>query len=457
MERYVVPAIIFCVSMVFMLGCSIFKPAVVIKIKKIKFTLDTYWIPPFIAAVVFLACQFIPARAAIHYLWEFSSLNPIGIIILVFATVYISMFLDTTGFFKMCATWAIKKSGKSGTKLFMLIYFTVAFITILSSNDVAILTFTPFVTYFARAAGINPIPFLFGQFMSANSWGIMLIISNPTNVVIATGFGHSFGYYCKYAVLPSIVAGMTPCIMLYFMFKKQITKDVILKEELASPMTLINSKLDMWVGVIFLAATVLFMAFTSIPGFDVELWVIAGVLAAILLVYNNIIDIVHCKSPEPSKLKEIFSSLPYSIIPFLLSLFILVSTLTDTGLFDVIGRNIARLTNISTPIAIVVFGVIATIFGNVLNSIPASVALVPIINSLNSPKLLGPIYSSIIGSNLTALFTPLGSLAGIMWIGLLRGNHVKLGFAEFMKIGFIVTPVTLALTLTVLMIELLLW
>ncbi|EAX92474.1 hypothetical protein TVAG_331500 [Trichomonas vaginalis G3] len=115
------------------------------------------------------------------------------------------MFLDTTGFFKMCATWAIKKSGKSGTKLFMLIYFTVAFITILSSNDVAILTFTPFVTYFARAAGINPIPFLFGQFMSANSWGIMLIISNPTNVVIATGFGHDFGFYCKYAFFPALL------------------------------------------------------------------------------------------------------------------------------------------------------------------------------------------------------------------------------------------------------------
>lgn len=458
MASYLAPLIIFLVSMVLMLGCAVLKPAVVIKIKKVDFTLDTFWIPPFIAAIICLACQFIPAVTAIRSLWKFSTLNPIGIIILVFSNVYISKFLDTTGFFKMAATWAIMKSRKSGTKLFFIIYFTVAIITIVSSNDVAILTFTPFVTYFARAAGINPIPYLFGQFMSANSWGIMLIISNPTNIVIGTGFGQSFSVYVKYAAIPCIFGGMTPCIMLYFMFKKQITKEFTMKEKLPDPKTLINNKFDMWVGVFFLAATVVFMACSSIPGFSIDLWQIAGIMALVLLVYNIFIDIFrYIKNKQTPKLKEIFATLPYSIIPFLLSLFILVSNLTGTGLFDIIGNNIARLTNVSIPISITIFGIIATIFGNALNNIPMSVSMVPIIQATDNPHPLGSIYAAIIGANLTALLTPIGSLAGIMWIALLRGNHVKIGFADFMKIGFIVTPTALALALSALMIVLLLW
>ncbi|EAY20794.1 Arsenical pump membrane protein [Trichomonas vaginalis G3] len=443
--------------MVLMLLCAVIKPDIYIKIKKVGFTLDTYWIPCFIAAIICIIWRFIPIRASIHYLWEFSSLNPVGIIILVFATVYISMFLDTTGFFKMCATWAIKKAGKSGTMLFFIIYFTVAVITVLSSNDVAILTFTPFVAFFARAAQVNPIPYLFGQFMSANSWGIMLIISNPTNVVVATGFGHSFGYYCKYAVIPSIVAGLTPGLLVYFIFKKQITKEIVIKGELAEPMSLVNNKRDMWVGLFFLGATIILMACSEIPGFNFELWQIAGAMALILLIYNIVIDIIHWREPHPTKLREILSELPYSIIPFLLSLFVLVSILTDTGLFDVLGKAIGKISNVSMPISVTLYGIIAAIFGNILNNIPLSVALVPVIQSMRTNKLLGPIYGSIIGANLSALITPLGSIAGIMWISLLRANKIKLGFSQFMLIGFIVTPVTLALSLASLMIVLSLW
>lgn len=443
--------------MVLMLICAVIKPDICIHVKKVGITLDTYWIPCFVAAIICISWRFIPIKASIHYLWEFSSLNPVGIIILVFATVYISMFLDTTGFFKMCATWAIKKAGKSGTMLFFIIYFTVAVITVLSSNDVAILTFTPFVAFFARAAQVNPIPYLFGQFMSANSWGIMLIISNPTNVVIATGFGHGFGYYCKYAVIPSIVAGLTPGILVYLIFRKQITKEIEIKGELAPPMSLIKNKRDMWVGIAFLGLTVLLMAMSEVPGFNFELWQIAGAMALILLIYNIIIDVIHWKEPHPTKLREILGELPYSIIPFLLSLFVLVSILTDTGFFDVVGRCVGKVSNSSMPIAVAVYGIIAGIFGNILNNIPLSVALVPVIQSMQTNKVLGPIYGAIIGANLSALITPLGSIAGIMWISLLRANKIKLGFSQFMVIGFIVTPITLALSLASLMVVLSLW
>lgn len=57
----------------------------------------------------------------------------------------------------------------------------VAILTIFTSNDIVILTFTPFICYFSKNAKINPIPYLVAEF-AATTYSMMLIIGNPTNI-----------------------------------------------------------------------------------------------------------------------------------------------------------------------------------------------------------------------------------------------------------------------------------
>jgi arsenical pump membrane protein len=49
------------------------------------------------------------------------------------------------------------------------------------------------------------------------------------------------------------------------------------------------------------------------------------------------------------------------------------------------------------------------------------------------------VFSVIIGSNLGALLTPIGALAGIMWMSILKHKGVHFSFGEFMKYGAIIT------------------
>lgn len=451
MAEYIAALVIFIIAIVAMLCFAVLLPSIHVKFWKIDFNMDSFWIAPFIAAIIVLAAQIIPFTTAMKGLWHFSTLNPIGILILFYSMVYISKFLDTTGFFQLCATWALKKSGKSATKLYFIIYAIVSVLTIFTSNDVVILTFTPFINYFARAAGISSKPFLFAEFFAANTWSMIFIISNPTNVVIGTGFDQNFGQFVEKMVLPTVAGGLCNVFVLYFLFKKQINQEFNITHDLGDPMSHIKSKVDMYVALFFMLGSIILMACSSIPGFSVEMWQLAGIMAIVLLIYNIFVDVKNRNQEGPSKLRTIFTTLPYPILPFLVSLFILVNALSIKGLFDDIGDGIGRLTNESEQISVAIFGILSTLAANILNNIPMSVAFVPIIQATSNPPSIGSVYASVVGANLGANLTPLGALAGLMWLGILKSEHINIGFKEFMKIGFIVTPICLAFTLSFMM------
>ena len=63
---------------------------------------------------------------------------------------------------------------------------------------------------------------------------------------------------------------------------------------------------------------------------------------------------------------------------------------------------------------------------------------------LENTQNISLIYATIIGSNIGAILTPVGALAGIMWMRLLKVNNVNYTFKEFSKNGLIITLFLLA-------------
>ena len=57
------------------------------------------------------------------------------------------------------------------------------------------------------------------------------------------------------------------------------------------------------------------------------------------------------------------------------------------------------------------------------------------------------VYASIVGSNLGAFLTPMGALAGMMWMGLLKNHNVKFSFLKFFAYGVAPSLVSLAAAL----------
>ena len=154
-----------------------------------------------------------------------------------------------------------------------------------------------------------------------------------------------------------------------------------------------------------------------------------------MIIKNNILK------QKNNNLQNTFKRLPYELIPFVLSMFVVVLSLdkheVTTHISNILGEK-----NI-----ILKYGVLSFISANLINNIPMSVLFSTIPNFTDSIQTSQAIYSTIIGSNLGAFLTPIGALAGIMFMDLVRKQEVKFSFGTFIKYGIIIMVPTLFIAL----------
>ena len=231
----------------------------------------------------------------------------------------LSIVLDEVGFFKYLASKLIDKCKTNQYSLFLLLYLMVAILTIFTSNDIVILTFTPFICYFAKNANINPIPFLVAEFAAANTYSMMLIIGNPTNIFLATSINIDFINYLKVMFLPTILAGIAQLLILLVIFNHNLKKEIKVDVEVKK----VKSKLDLVMGLGHLTICLLLLVVSSY--INISMWIVCLICALSLLISILSIHLIRHK-----KLKIIFKTLkrlPYELIPFVLSMFVIVLSL----------------------------------------------------------------------------------------------------------------------------------
>lgn len=408
-------------SLVGMIACVVTNA----EIKKIPL----YFVVTSIGAILTLCIGVLPWGEALKGLWNDSAVNPIKILVLFISMTAISVFLDEIGFFRYLASVTLKKAGISQLKLFILLFVVVSTLTVFTSNDIIVLTFTPFICYFCKRAKLNPLPYLIEEFVASNTFSMMLMIGNPTNIYLSLFQGITFGEYLSVMWLPALFGGAVSFVVMLLLFKKQLKKPIEAEYEDFSP----NIPL-MIIGLIHLAVCTIMLAVSQFV--KLEMWIISFGFALSLFIVVTIYKLV--KKQKPTEVVKTIKRLPWGLVPFMLSMFILVASLSYRG----VTENIASLFENK---GVFTYGIITTLCCNLLNNIPMSVLFGSILNFGSAST--GAIYATVIGSNIGAFLTPIGALAGIMWIKILKGQEVKMTFLKFMSYGFIIAVPTLLASL----------
>jgi arsenical pump membrane protein len=417
--------------------------------------IDTYFFGALLGPILIVLFGILNLPQILTGLGGVGSLSPFGILVLFLSMVFMSIFLDITGFFEYCARVALKYASGNGRRLFFSLYLTVSILTIFTSNDIIILTFTPFIYYFSKNAGIDPKPYLIAEFFAANTWSMMLYIGNPTNIVLAAAFNLRFDEYTKWMLLPSLAAGFLNMIILYVIFKKKINQP-LKQTETIKPISAITDPTSTILGLSMLSGCIFCLAIA--PYIGVEMWIISlgfGLALLLLLLLRDTVVAITKEHIEKKHftVKTTIKKMPLSIIPFILSLFVTVEALRIYGITKDIGIFFDNLSGASTTATTFIYGISSAFTANILNNIPMTVAYVPIIQTATHTNIIPAVLATTIGSNLGANITPIGALAGIMWMSILRDKEVKLTFKEFVTYGLLVTPVTLLACLGILAAE----
>lgn len=396
------------------------------KIKIGKITLSTYWLIALIGAIILLICNFAPINLLFKELTSDSSVNPLKIIILFFSMTILSIFLDELGLFSYLASVACIKAKNNQFTLFIILYLLVSVLTIFTSNDIVILTFTPFICLFAKRSNVDPIPYLVAEFIAANTWSLMFIIGNPTNIYLATSANISFFDYFKIMAIPTICVGIAEFLILIIIFYKKLKTPLEINNEIYK----IENKPVLIIGVATLFVCLIFLILSSYIN-GLEMWIISLISASSLFVISLILCIF--KKCKVETLTNSLKKLPYQLIPFFLSMFVVVVALKEQG----ISLEISKLLNKGDILW--TYGLSSFISSNLINNIPMSILFSDLCSNVESSQYLNSIYASIIGSNLGAFLTPMGALAGIMFTNLVNKQNVKYTFVDFIKYGAIIS------------------
>ncbi|MBQ5801503.1 MAG: hypothetical protein IIW27_00485 [Clostridia bacterium] len=401
-----------------------------VRIGKIK--VGPYWIIALIGALCLLITGSLSLKTLFLGLTANTAVNPLKILVLFFSMTMLSVFLDETGFFRYLAGKVLSKAKTSQIKLFTALYVVVSVLTVFTSNDIIVLTFTPFICFFARRAGVSPMPYLFAEFVAANTWSMALVIGNPTNIYLASSAGIDFISYLAKMAIPTLLAGLTSYGLLVLLFRKQLKAPLVAGEASEER---VENKIALILGVAHLALCTILLTVSSYLGW--EMWLIAAGFALSLAACALVL--AAAKKTPVCYLTGAVKRLPYELIPFVLSMFAIVLALNASGVTAQLGSLLAKLPQ---PFG---YGVSSFLAANVINNIPMSVLFSDLL--LAGGAEISAVYAAIIGSNLGAYFTPVGALAGIMWMTILKRFQVNLSFAKFIRYGVIISMPALAAAL----------
>lgn len=425
-------SIISCLGMAL---SAIFLPEVKLK-KRIHFTLYCFF--PLIGAIILLAFGLVDGRAVLEVLTSDSAVNPLQILVLFFSMVFISLLLDEEGFFAYLANLALRKAGEKQIGLFTILYLFVSVLTVFTSNDIIVLTFTPFLLGFCKNAHINPLPYLLGEFVAANTFSALLPVGNPTNIYLTSALGISFFDYLAYMALPALSSGLLAYLTLLLLFHKPLSQKMekaeVEERRLADKPTVFFALFCLFFCIVCCALS----SFFNLPSY---LCCLAGALS--LFLFALIRGAFVRRAAIPFKT---IKRLPYSLLPLLLGMFVIVLALRQYGITKAIGDSLAG------PGSIWGYGYSSLLAANLVNNIPMSVLYEEIFADVGA-FALSDVLAVALSSNIAAYLTPLGALAGLMFLRLVHEGDVDLSFAKFSLYGCLVAILSLTAGLTIIGIQ----
>lgn len=360
------------------------------------------------------------------------------------ALIIISLILDEAGFFNWAALHVARAAQGNGWLLLPMIVILGALISAFFANDGAALLLTPIMIAILLRLKFTPsatLVFIVATGFVADTTSLPLIISNLVNIVTANYFDISFGRYANVMVPVNLVSLAATLLVLWLAFSKRIPKNYSLTN-LESPASAINDALVFKLTFPLLA--ILLVAYFVTAPLGIPISAITGLAALVLLIAAAL--------NKKISVKNSLINAPWQIVLFSLGMYLVVYGLGKAGLTHYGAQALEWLANQGDFIATIGTGFLTALVASTMNNLPSTLMSAMAIDhaQVNERTQELMIYASIIGNDLGPKFTPIGSLATLLWLHVLASKHFYISWSQYMKIGLLITPPVLFATLTAL-------
>lgn len=331
----------------------------------------------------------------------------------------LSQLCDEEGLFTAAGHVVARYCGGRPRRLLGGVFAVAAVITAVLSLDATVVLLTPVVFATAARLGARPRPHVYACAHLANSASLLLPVSNLTNLLAFSASGLSFTRFAALMALPWLAA----IAVEYVVFRRFFATDLAAGAN--APGTEERSELPLFTLVV-LGLTLAGFVVTSFAGIEPVWAALAGtvVLAARAL-----------RRKETTVVGLVRAAQPLFCL-FVLALGVVVKAVVDNGLNT--GIDWLLPSGSSLP-ALLAVAAVAAVLANVINNLPAILALLPVVAAAGP----GPVLAALIGVNLGPNLTYVGSLATLLWRRILHEHDADPRLGQFTRLGLLTVPAAL--------------
>ena len=344
------------------------------------------------------------------------------------ALILLSMSFDKLGFFAHLASFiAFKKI--SSFSFFLLLSILTSFVSFVFANDGAILVLTPIIyilfsnSKFFKKDKASLIFFLLCLSFLSDFASNLFIFSNLTNIITVKIFDIALLEFTFFMLAPQLFAILAFLLLAYLPFRKKLPRYLYFNAKLAG----VKKK-----DIVFCYALLVFLL----------IFLFLSLLKLyISLLIASFIAFVYAFLSKKFSLVSFVKQAPFSVLAFSLGLFVVVFTLKNAGLLELLSGIFAPLKDSSLFLQIFSVGFFSAFASSFANNLPAVFLGDLALSSFNldeaQTKILA--YANLLACNIGSKFTPIGSLATLLWLHSLARYGIKISFLKYIAFSFFIT------------------
>ena len=341
------------------------------------------------------------------------------------AILVLAKLCDDEGLFRAAGVAMARFSAGNPKHLLSMVFVVASATTAILSLDATVVLLTPVVLATARTLAVPARPHAYATAHLSNSASLLLPVSNLTNLLAFTAAGLTFLHFAAVMTLPWLAAIAVEFVLLRWLFKRDLAiepKQADTAEPVSVPVFVL----------VVLVLTLVGFAVTSLLGYSPAWAALAG--ATVLG--------VRALARRDTTVTRIAAAVDAPFLAFVLCLGVVVDAVMLHGL-DSAMRDVLPTGN--TLPALLGIAAIAAVLSNLVNNLPAVLVMLPLVAASGPAAVLAVLIGVNIGPNLTYV----GSLANLLWRGVVR-REMPAGFVEFTRIGVCTVPLTLLASVTAL-------
>lgn len=357
-----------------------------------------------------------------------------NVIFLLTGMMIIANVLRETGIFQWTAIKAVKLGGGNPFRILIILSIITAISSALLDNVTVVILVAPVTLFVAASLGMSPFPFLIAEILASNIGGAATLIGDPPNILIGSAAGIDFlTFALNMAPIALIILAAFLCLC-WFLFRRDMREvhtrsidiDALEAQALITDHRLLSKAL--------VVITAVMIGFLVHGMFHLEPATIALTGAAILLLWGR------------SNTEHILREVEWTTLFFFIGLFITVEAIVQVGIVERVAQSVLRLTGDSIELTSMLLLWISAIGSGVLDNIPYTATMIPIVENLQQTLPADPLWWSLaLGACLGGNATLVGASANVVVANLAKRTGHPISFMHFMKYGLLTTAMSIGL------------